>query len=178
MIGTTAALIAGAVVAAGSAAYSGYVQNDNAIDAKKNADIQAAQVRDQAAKQADLIRQRGDRVRAAQAASLAGSGVDLNSGTSGALFNETNRLTEQDALATLTTGERQADALERGGNFAAVAGTSAAVGQGLGFLGQGLRTYQGYVGSGQNSAFASQITMDANSMYSRTAPKYSLLNGG
>lgn len=184
-IATSTALIAAAVVAAASASYSGYTDNDNSIDAaraeRKAAGEKAAREQQAAAEAAAQSREAGARLKAEQTAALAGSGVNLQSGSAGTLLNETDRLAEQDALTALRGGTRAAGDILNAGKARADLirgeGTSAAVSSGLNFASNAVSSYGSYVNAGRNSQTASLLDQQtaAGSFVKRTGKKYTLL---
>lgn len=129
---TTIAIVAATVVAAASASYAGYAANDAAQEEADLKREQAEQERQAAATEAEKIRERGRRVAATQEAALAGSGVKLDGqGTGNELLAETGRLTEQDALAAITTGRNRASLLKGEAEIAKVRGQAALISGGL-----------------------------------------------
>lgn len=111
----TVALVGAAVLAAGAAGYSAYSQHKTAEKAEKAE-------RDAGKAEADKIMERARRLKLEQQGGFAAAGVGLDSESVGTLLMETDRLAEQDALASLDTSRTRADIIGRQGDAAAVSG--------------------------------------------------------
>lgn len=99
---------------------------------KQQADYQAAQAeadaqaaREQAGVDADRLRKAGQRQRSQAIAQLAGSGVDVGSGTALKIDQEITRGAEQDAQTTLLTGGYRADNLNQNAALLRLSGDNA-----------------------------------------------------
>lgn len=105
--GVEIALIASAVVGAGSAIYSGQVQKETA---EVNAELQRREgesAKDAAMAQAEKIRKAGAAQAAQANAALAASGVAIGEGTPLRINENIYQNAEDDAYNTLLTGKRQ-----------------------------------------------------------------------
>jgi Tfp pilus assembly protein PilE len=166
-VATSIMIAIAVVVSAASAAYSAYSANNNAINAKKNAERQRTLQNNQFAEQKRQEEERASitseneatRLRAARAtqrASLAASGADLNDPNSSVtaldadLTNDSTRnqslIWQQSAWNTTNIDSNQALANQRIDSFkdslpstGAIAGSSA-----LSFAGKALDTYSTY----------------------------------
>jgi type II secretory pathway pseudopilin PulG len=176
-VGAVAAIV-GAVVAAGSGSYAAYVSNDNAIDAKKAANAAAEREQEAAAKDAQTILDRADRLKGMQRAALSASGTTLGSGTSGTILGETTRLSEQDALQAIKEGNQRADIIRQQGQLTAGTyqsqGVASALGGVSGMMG-GITSYQKAT-EGTRTATAMN-TNTTTQLATRKTPTYSLLGG-
>lgn len=86
---------------------------------QRSAYLEAAQVRDEAAQQARLIRQAAEDVRGATKAAYAGSGVRVGEGSAAVVDEALVRDSEQDAAMTILTGERRGGAIQTGADLQA-----------------------------------------------------------
>lgn len=109
--GVEIAMVAAAVVGAGTSIHSANQQAKAAEETGRNLANQAGQEQDAAAAQADQIRKAARRQRAAAEASFAAGGVDVGVGSAIAVDNEIARGGEFDALNAIITGGRGADSL-------------------------------------------------------------------
>jgi hypothetical protein len=172
---TTAVVIAGVVISAASASYSAYVANDNAIDASKKADEQAAMEMKNSQDEAAKIREKGQRVQAAQASALAGSGITLDGQGSGqALIDETGKLAEQDALAVITGGAQRAKLLNMDSASYKKQGSSALVSGGMNVGSTLIGGYNQYQKAKQPSTVAQNYELGTTKLTTQKT-KYSLL---
>ncbi|KAB0665654.1 hypothetical protein F6V25_07995 [Oryzomonas japonica] len=168
--------IAATVASAGGAAYSAYSQSEAADEQAKLQEEQAAQEKAAAEAEAAKIREKGQRTAAAQEAALAGSGVKLDAnGSGGALLAETDKLTEQDALAALTTGNNRAKLLEGEAAISRDKATSSLISGGFNVGSSLIGGYNSYQKSKSNTNLANSL--NADTFYQRKAPKYTLLGG-
>lgn len=147
--------MANALLIAGAAGYSAYAQNQAGKQqqklANRNADNLDAAATDAVARgeeDALSIRTRGRGIRGAQRAKLAGSGVDVGSGTAVDLQNETTAMTQQDEAKIRKNAFREAWGIRtqasygrEAGSYARQAGTNNAIGT---VLGGGGEAYRGY----------------------------------
>lgn len=171
------------VVAAASTAYSAYTQNDNAIDARKEADKQKQAADERARAQAAQDKERAalenSKLQSQQRAALAASGVDLNAEDLAKLTtDETAALGAKDQN---TIGENLRMRLEDN-QFAynnktqGLPSTGSIIGgSALSFASSALSTYSGY----QNSQAMLSRTQSLNSgnMYTANSSGYSLMGG-
>jgi hypothetical protein len=172
--------IAGAVVGAGSGAYSAYVENDNAIDTGKAADKQAGLTQEAAQQDAANIRDKAARLKGMQAAGLASAGVKLDNGTANVVMGETDRLSEQDALAAIKEGSQRADLIKEQGQLTAGNFRSQAVASALGGVSSILGSVTSYQNATKGTRIADLTNLNTNAALttrSSSAPKYSLLGG-
>lgn len=119
-------LIIGTVASAAGAGYTGYQSYQQGKDIKhaneeqarinqKNANQQADLETKAGASEAQQIREKGKRLLASQRASLANSGVKVDTGTGDILQKETKRLSEQDALTAIKDSGTRSRLLREGG---------------------------------------------------------------
>lgn len=201
---STIVTVAAVVVSAASSAYSAYAAQDNARDAKKAADEfalkqdkinqdNAARARMSAAESAEQTKDDAERLRAAQAAALAGSGVSLSSPTAGTLLNETDRLAERDALTALRGGEYAAKDIMTSNSMMLEASKqrkqqidsnaqAQVIGAGMNFLSSAAGSYASFKATGRNSETATSINSATADNYNgtfikRTGTRYSLIGG-
>lgn len=113
-----------ALLGAGISALS---QAKQGQEAQYAANVQAAEINQSAQAQAQKIRKLAQQTRGQARSSLAASGVDVNTGTSDVIDEEILRDSESDAYNTILSGERQANAVRRGGEAANDAGESSAL---------------------------------------------------
>lgn len=173
--------VIGTVIAAGSAGYSAYAQNEAA---NKQADLQneqAAQEKAAAVAEAGKIREKGVRIAASQEAALAGSGVKLDGqGSGGALLSETSRLAEQDALAAITGGNNRAKLLSGEADISRSKGQASLISGGLNVGSTLLGGYNKFQESKRSTAWADEMnskTLNIGSTYTHTKPRLTLLGG-
>jgi len=138
-----------------------YIQQEKAAEkqeraqreaAEREAAILAQQAADEEARgkeEAQKIREHARRVKAAQEAALAGSGVKLFEGTASDILSETDKLSELDALAALKDSAARANLLrKRESNILAtdysVPRTSSLLATGLSLAANALSTYGQY----------------------------------
>lgn len=177
---TTIAYVASAVIAAGSTAYSAYASAEAADEQAELQDKQARMEEEAAASEADAIREKSKRLKANQTAALAAAGVKLDdSTTSGAILQETDRLSEQDALAVLKEGSNRAALLRGEADITRGKATATRVAGGLNTaatIAGGISSYQKATSASRG---ATQLDMDSSSQQfaTRTQPRYSLLTG-
>lgn len=177
---TTVALVAATVAAVGSTAYSAYASAEAADEQAELQNKQAQMEEEAAATEAEAIREKAKRLRAGQIAALAASGVKLDdSTTSGAILDETDRLSEQDALAVMREGSNRAALLRGQADIARGTATATRISGALNTaatVASGISSYQRATAS---SRAATQLNMDssAQQFVTRTQPRYSLLNG-
>jgi hypothetical protein len=171
-------MIAGAVVAAGGTAYSTYSSMETADEMQDLANQQATKEEDYAQKEADEIREKARRLKASQNAALAASGIKLDEGTAGTIVQETDRLSEQDALAAIKEGKDRASLIRAQGRIDAGSRTSSGIATALGGASSVLGSVTSYRKATEGSRTAGLVNIDTDKIYKRTAPKYSLLSGG
>ncbi len=167
-MGTGTVLLVGKVIAAAAAVYGGVSAYEAQRDAKRAAEKQAEIAKEQAASEASNIRDRGRRLIASQRAALAASGVKIDEGTGDALQQETKKLTEQDALATLKTGSNQALLYDMEAKVAGNRGKAALVSGALDATSTAVSGYASYQKAKAPSVLANRTS---------STPRYSLLNG-
>jgi|EndMetStandDraft_7_1072992.scaffolds.fasta_scaffold30851_2 hypothetical protein len=155
--GIEIAMLAGAALSAGSAIQQG--------NAKKDMQYQdAANVRDQALQEAQLIRRKTERESSAARAALAGSGTALDE-FSMINTDEIQQLGAQDEAMTILTGKRQGRSLEYAGDMAYEAAKSEAIG---GLAQAGFGAYTGWKGAKSASNSYSYNGDSGGTMYSQT----------
>jgi hypothetical protein len=177
---TTIALVASAVIAAGSTAYSAYAASEAADEQAKLQEQQANMEMEAAQKEAEQIKEKARRLKATQTAQLAGAGVKVDGGTSGALLEETDRLSEQDALAALKEGKNRADLLRQGANISRGQSQASLIGGALGTAGTIMNGVASYQKATANARAANNINLAADEgrgFVSRSGNKYSILGG-
>lgn len=173
---TTIALVAGAVISAGSAVYSGVQQNKAAKKQAALENQQAQMEQDAARREADNIRDQARRVKSAQRAALAGSGVKLDDqGSGAAILDETDRLAEQDALAVLKEGANRSSLLQGQASITKGRGKAAVVAGGMNAAASLVGGVKDYKSATSGSKTALQMDSDAQGLAKRSQPKYSLL---
>jgi len=166
-MGVETAIIVGKVVAAAAAVY-GAVETRNAqLDAKRANEKQADIAKKQASAEASNIRERGRRLIASQRSALAASGVKIDEGTGDAIQQETRKLAEQDALATLKTGSNQSLLYELEAKKNARMGNAALVSGALDATSTAVGGYAAYQRAKEPSVLAKRTS---------STPRYSLLN--
>ena len=178
MAAATAILAVGAVIGAAASGYSAYEQNKVAKKQEKMEKDQARMELDAAHTEAGNIRENARRVKAAQRAALAGSGVKLDDeGTGAALLAETDRLAEQDALAVLKEGANRSSLLRGQASISRSRGRQA-IAAGVGDVAAGaVNAYGANRSASSGSRTALQMDSDAQGFARRSQPKYSLLTG-
>lgn len=185
--------IIGAITTAGSAAYSAYVQQDNASDATALAAKQAEKELQVSEQDAANIREKAARLKSIQRSSLAASGVKVDAGIGGTadvILGETDRLAEQDALAAINEGKYRAGIIKDQGNLAAGNMRAGAVSSALGgvsALVNGVTSYNAATkgtraadetNKSTNAALAKNYSLDGDTASIVTKKKtYSLLGG-
>ena len=177
---TTIALVAATVIAAGSTAYSAYAASEAADEQAKLQEKQAAMEMEAAQSEADQLREKGRRLKAAQTAQLAGAGTKVDGGTAGALLEETDRLSEQDALAALREGGNRAELLRGGARISRSQSQAALIGGALSTAGTimgGVASYQKAT-AGARAATTLNTQETSSGFVTRAGNKYSILNGG
>lgn len=176
----TALLVVGTVIAAGSAAYQAYSASEAADEQEKVLNQQADMEKAAADSEAAQIREKGRRLKAAQTAQLAGAGVKIDdSGTAGAILQETDRLSEQDALAALREGENRASIIKGGAKVASGQSQAALIGGALGTAGTilgGVSSYQKAT-AGARTATTLNTEETSKGFVTRSGSKYSILGG-
>lgn len=98
------AAIASAVVGAGAAVYSGDQARKTAHAASDQAQADADAAAGEAMVQAQKIREAGKKQQQAAVAALAGSGVDVQTGTAEQIQTDIGQRTEEDALTAILNG--------------------------------------------------------------------------
>jgi hypothetical protein len=177
---TTIALVASVVIAAGSTAYSAYAASEAADEQAKLQEQQAAMEMEAAQKEAEQIKEKARRLKATQTAQLAGAGTRVDGGTAGALLEETDRLSEQDALAALREGENRASLLRGGANLSRSQSQASLIGGALGTVGTILGGVSSYQKATAAARAANNINIPADEgrgFVSRAGNKYSILGG-
>lgn len=175
MSGVITAVVAVAVSVA-STVYSSVAASEAADKQAELQDKQAVMEREAAQSQAEIIRDKSRRTRAAQAAALAGSGVKLDGGSGEALMNETGQLAERDALLTLKGGSDKASLLEGQASISRDQASNFLVGGALGAASSIAGGVSSYQKSQQNAAIADKL--NSQGWVSRSSgSSYSLLGG-
>jgi len=176
---TTISMIGLGLSAVGGVA--NYVQAEKAADKQEKAqreggEREAAILSQQAAdeeargkEEVDKIRENARRIKSSQEAALGGSGVKLFTGTAGDITEETDRLSELDALAALKDSDSRAKLLKsRGSNILAtdysVPRTSTLLGTGLSLVGSGLQSYGNYKKAGNVSKTSSNLSKTSSNL--------------
>lgn len=176
---TTIAMVAATVIAAGSTAYSAYAASEAADEQAKLQEQQANMEMEAAKTEAEQIKEKGRRLKATQTAQLAGAGVKVDGGTAGALLTETDRLSEQDALAALREGENRASLLRGGAKISRSQSQAALIGGALSTVGTvlgGVASYQKATASAR--AATTLNTQETSSGFvTRAGNKYLILGG-
>lgn len=155
--GIEIAMLAGAALSAGSAIDQGNRKRD-----MQYAD--AANIRDQAQQEAQLIRRKTQRETSAARAAMAGAGTALDD-FSMINTDEIQQLGAQDEAMTILTGKRQGRSLEYAGDMAYQAAKFEAIG-GLAQAGYG--AYTGWKGAKSASNSYSYNGDSGGTMYSQT----------
>jgi hypothetical protein len=124
----------------------------------RNAENLAAQTRDAAMQEAKRIRTAGDKTRGAARAALAGSGIDVNSGSAITIEDEIATGSEMDAYNTLLTGQRKATSLTDSAAIARARGKNAVTSSLLGSVSTGLSGWKGVREAGPMSQPATYAT--------------------
>lgn len=161
-------MIGAAAVVAGTG-YTIYSTEEAKDEAEDLANKQAASETEAAKSEAARIRERAQRMKGAQSAALAASGVKLSSsGTSGALLQETDRLAEQDALAVLQGGKARSSAILDQGKLDANAYRSRSISSAINGASE-------LTSMAASRARATEAGRTASTVKQTTAKKYSLL---
>lgn len=173
MSGVVTAVVAVAVSVA-STVYSSVAQSEAADEQAALQEKQAQMERESAQAQADIIRDKANRTKAAQAAALAGSGVLLGGGSGDALMSETSTLAEKDALLALKGGNDKAALLEGQASISRDQASNFLVGGALGAASSIAGGVASYQKSQQNAAIVDKL--NSQGWVSRTSSSnYSLL---
>jgi hypothetical protein len=170
--------VIGLIISAAGAAYSGHKAMIAGKDAKSAANDAARGEEEAAAAEAASIRDRAQRVKATQRAALAGAGVKLGeAGTGAEILGETDRLSEQDALAVLKEGANRAALLRKQGDQAAATGRSQATASGMNAAGSAVNGAS-KIRAANAPARTTSAALDgaALTLASRAAPRYSLID--
>lgn len=140
-MGIETALIASAVVGAGSALYSGYTQHQmgKAQEAQSNADAAAAEANGRL--EAEKIRKQAAAVKSSAQAAAAENGLNVNDGVSTVINDQITRDSEEDAWLSILGAKDRGTRLRADGKAAAQAGRNAAVGSVLQAGGSALSGY-------------------------------------
>lgn len=150
--------MANALLIAGAAGYSAYAQNKAGKEqlklANRNADNLEASANDavdRGNEEAIALKRRAKGLRGKQRATLAGSGVDVGSGTALDLQEETSSLAEADASTIRRNAFKEAWGIKTSANYEREAGAYArkgarnnAIGTLLGGTGEAYRGYYSY----------------------------------
>lgn len=128
------AAVGSAVVGVGSALYSADQQRKTAHGAGDQAQADADAAAGQAMVQADKIRKAGKERQQAAVAALAGSGVDVQTGTAELIQTDIGQRSEEDALTAILNGR---NARTRGYQQAAIDNISADNAQTAGYINAG-----------------------------------------
>lgn len=168
------AFVAVAAVTLLSSGYSAYNAHETGR-LNENANKQRAAEESAAAEEeAARIREKAERIKASQIASLAASGVKLTGdGSAGALLNETDRLAEQDALAVLRGGASRASYFNRVASNSAREGDAGMISAGLNAVATGVNAYNSANAAERNNRRAEQITLSTPAV--KPVKRYSLL---
>lgn len=143
----TATLIAGAVIGAGGAVYSGVTAYQSGKAQNKEAKAAALRAEAEGQNKARLIRGQSRRMAASQRARFASAGVDI-SGSAVDLQLDSAFQYEADALASIFQGNQQGADLRTQGSFAYTAGRNALISSGFNATGSILG------GAGQSMAYS------------------------
>jgi hypothetical protein len=119
--------------------------------------LQARQVEDQAAQEADRIRRAGRKTSGAARAQMAANGVDVNKGTSLLIEDEITHDSERDAQMTLLTGKRRGDASRFAGAQSAARGANAQYASSLGAISTGLQGWKGVKQAQQGDGYRYKV---------------------
>lgn len=182
-MGVETALLVGSLVATvASTGYSMYSQSRAADKAEHAANYRADLENEAAAQDAANIREKAARLRGMQQASLAASGVKIDSGTSDVLLGETDRLSEQDALAAIKEGGQRAEIIKSQGQLTADNYRSQAIASALGGVSSILGGVSSYREATKGSRVAASVDLDTDKALSAKGlttkkPTYSLLGG-
>lgn len=121
---------------------------------------EAAAAQDAAQAQAEKIRLEGKRIAGQARAALAGSGVDVNTGSSLEAQRQIGLNAEQDALSTILTGQRQSNSLNQQAGLTRASGANARAAANIGSasslvggLGKAASGWQVAAGSGQQKTY-------------------------
>ncbi|NUZ07657.1 hypothetical protein [Piscinibacter koreensis] len=122
----TAALIAGGLISAGAAVYSGQQQEKMADRAADQAEADAEAARGAAMVEAAKIRKAAKEQRSAAVAALAASGVDVSAGTAEQIQTDIDTRGEEDALTVILSGGNRGRYLEADARLSRMRGGQAA----------------------------------------------------
>lgn len=174
----TLTLIAGTMLSVASTAYSAYSQEKAGDKAKDAANLRADQELEAAGKDAANIREKAARLKGQQSAALAASGVSLGTGSADVILGETERLSEQDALAVLKEGGQRADLIRSQGQLTSDNYTSKAIATALGGASSILGGVTSYQEATKGARTAKNIDLNTDkALATRKTPTYSLLGG-
>lgn len=119
------------------------------LSANRQAKAQAQMLENQAAGEADAARAHAEKIRRAgraqtgeARAALAGSGVQLGYGTSALIEHDITQNSEEDALTSILSGDREAASLRTQAKFTRAAGKSAMTGSLMSAVGYGLNGWK------------------------------------
>lgn len=177
-MGVETIMIAGLIISAASAGYSAYQQERAGDKAENMANLRGQQEVEAARKDAANIREKAARLKSMQSAALAAGGVTLGAGSADVILGETDRLSEQDALAALKEGGQRAEIIKAQGQLTSDNYTSQAVATTLGGVSTvlgGLTSYREAT-KGARAAKETDLNVD-KALASRKTPAYSLLGG-
>lgn len=170
-------LAAGAVASslAGTAiSVAGQQQQGKAAQAQANYQAQvqeneAAAAQDAAQAQAEKIRLEGRRIAGQARAAQAASGVDVNAGSSLEAQRQIGLNSEQDALATILTGQRQGSTLRQQAGLTRASGANSRAAANIGSasslvsgLGRAASGWQVAAGAGKQSTYDNSFDNPAN----------------
>ncbi len=123
-IGVTTAAVSASVAAVGSI-QQGQAANDVARFNARQQENEATRLRNVGVEQENDQRRATARLRSQQRAQLAAQGIDIESGSAGALLRDTDTLGEIDAMRIRRNTDEQATAVEQGSQLTLAAGQSA-----------------------------------------------------
>jgi len=169
-------LVAGSIIGIGGTAYQAYSGYQQGKKEKRLLNEQAAQEREAAAAEAADVREKGRRLLASQRAALAASGVNVDEGTGDALQTETQRLTEQDALAVLKGGANRSSLLQARGKIAGQRADASLISGALNVGAQAVTAGDKY-SRAKKAVTQNSLDESSQSFARRNRPRYSLLGG-
>jgi hypothetical protein len=123
--GLEIAMVAGAVVSASAAVYSGVQADKQADAAADQTEADAAAVRGEAMVRARKIREAAKAQQSEAVAALAASGVEVQSGTAEQIQTDIGERGEEDALNTILTGGNASRSMGREASMERLAGSTA-----------------------------------------------------
>ena len=145
---TTGTMMAiGAAVSIAGTLAQGQAQKKAAQAEAAQAELIASQQQEAAADEAARIRKAGEKTKGAARAQMAANGIRVDEGTALRIDEEIERDSEMDAMNTLLTGQRRAQASQFAASQARARGSNAQTASVLGAVSTGLNAWKG-VGGG------------------------------